>query len=170
MAIRLKIYHNQNNIEPFTEWLEDIGDNNADAKIRLRLRRIENGGDFRNFRTLGDYKKLKGVDDLLEFRISGRGPGYRIYWGRIGKDVLLLLRGGVRATQVNDIKDAKADWAEHSLRGLGPSDYRDFIPFLINNVSLFRRSGRGTKPDFIGRIKTCRVSQALPDLRRMREK
>ncbi len=126
MAIALKIYHNENKNEPFTEWLEGIGDDITDARIRQRLRRIESGGDLRNFRTLGDYKNLKGVNDLFEFRISGKGPGYRIYWGRIGIDTLLLLRGGIRKTQKSDIKDAKADWNEHNQRKLKPSNYRNF--------------------------------------------
>ena len=125
MAITLKIYHNQNEGEPFTEWLEGIGDNRTDARIRQRLRRIEKGGDLRNFRTLGDYKNLRGVNDLFEFRVDD-GPGYRIYWGRIGMDTLLLLRGGIRRTQRRDIRDAKADWAEHTRIGLKPSNYRNF--------------------------------------------
>ena len=122
MAIILKIYHNQNKSEPFTEWLEGIGDNRTDARIRQRLSRIEKGGDLRNFRTLGDYKNLRGVNDLFELRIDD-GPGYRIYWGRIGVDTLLLLRGGIRRTQRHDIRDAKADWAEHMRK---PSNYRNF--------------------------------------------
>ena len=126
MAITLKIYHNENKNEPFIEWLEGFEDRDTDAKIRYRLRKIETFGDFRDFKTLGDYKSLKGVNDLFEFRISGRGPGYRIYWGRIGKDTLLLLRGGIRNTQTQDINSAKEDWNEHKRRGLKPSNYRNF--------------------------------------------
>ena len=123
MAITLKIYHNENKNEPFTEWLEDR-DKRTEAKIRQRLRRIGRYGDFRQPRSLGDHKRLSGVD-LSEFR-EDFGPGYRIYWGRIASDTLLLLRGGIRRTQNRDIRSAKEDWNEHKQKKVKPSNYRSF--------------------------------------------
>ena len=121
----LKIYHNENGNEPFTKWLEGIGDRRTDARIRQHLRKIVEYGDLEDRKTLGDNKSLQGTDSMSEFRIDD-GPGYRIYWGRIGKNTLLLLRGGIRKTQRKDIKSAKADWKEHKRRGLKPSNYSDF--------------------------------------------
>ena len=124
MAITLKIYQNENRKEPFTEWLEGIGDRRTDARIRQRLRRIQQYGDFRQPRSLGDHRRLRGVD-LSEFRIDF-GPGYRIYWNRIDENAILLLRGGIRAHQNQDIQNAIADWGKHQQRRLEPSDYSDF--------------------------------------------
>lgn len=131
MAITLKIYHNQNNNEPFTEWLEGIRDKPTEAKIRQRLRYIGTYGNLNTWpwQGLGDYKVLKGSkkeSKLYEFRIHD-GPGYRIYWSIIGRNILLLLRGGIRREQNQDIQNARADFGEHQRRRLEPSDYSDFI-------------------------------------------
>ena len=99
----VKIYQDKERNEPFTQWLESIRDKVAQARIRGRLRRIELGNP-------GDYRSVgHGVFELrLHF-----GPGYRIYYGQIGHEVVLLLAGGTKSAQEQDIQQAKHYWFEY---------------------------------------------------------
>jgi putative addiction module killer protein len=84
--------------EVFASWLGDLKDERARAKIVVRIRRLSLG----NF---GDVKPAgEGVSEL---RID-YGPGYRLYFVRRGKEVIVLLCGGDKRTQAEDIKAAKA--------------------------------------------------------------
>ena len=70
--------------EPFTEWLEDMKDKTVRAKVWARLARIR-AGNFGDCRSVGS-----GVWELkIDF-----GPGYRVYYGQIEKNKVLLLLGG----------------------------------------------------------------------------
>ena len=92
--------------EPFTEWLDGLRDKAASARIRIRLRRIEAGN-------LGDCEPVgEGVSEL---RIHV-GAGCRVYFGRYGQWVILLLCGGDKGSQASDIRTAKALWAEWKQR------------------------------------------------------
>ena len=99
----VKIYRNGRGNEPFTEWLESIRDRGTQARIRNRLRRIELGNP-------GDHRSIgEGVFELrLHF-----GPGYRIYYGRVGDEVILLLAGGTKSDQQRDVQRAKRYWYEY---------------------------------------------------------
>ena len=77
------------------------------SRIRSRLRRVEETGN------LGDYRSVG--NGVFEFRLQF-GAGYRVYFGRIADDAILLLRGGEKGSQSRDIEKAKADWKEHSSR------------------------------------------------------
>ncbi|HFE67021.1 MAG TPA: type II toxin-antitoxin system RelE/ParE family toxin, partial [Chloroflexi bacterium] len=82
--IELLEYMTEDKRNPFREWLEGLRDRQARARIRVRLNRIRLG----NF---GDCKSVgAGVNEL---RIP-HGPGYRVYFGRKGKTVVILLYGG----------------------------------------------------------------------------
>ncbi len=80
----------------------DALDSIARNRVRARVDRIEDG----NF---GDVEPVgSGVSELrMDF-----GPGYRIYFGRKGKEIHLI-RGGNKATQVADIAAAKEFWRKH---------------------------------------------------------
>jgi putative addiction module killer protein len=54
----------------------------------------------------------------MEHRID-TGPGYRIYFGRDGDTLVILLGGGTKRRQGRDIEDAKARWAEYKRRKKG---------------------------------------------------
>ena len=54
-------------------------------------------------------------DGLSELRLH-YGPGYRVYYGKEGRHVYLLLCGGDKSTQSKDIKNAKAYWKDHKRR------------------------------------------------------
>lgn len=91
---------------PLEEWFAGIDDATL-ARILVRIERVALG-------SLGDHKPVgDGVGELrLDF-----GPGYRIYFGRVGKKVILLLCGGDKSTQKRDIKKAKKYLAEYKSRG-----------------------------------------------------
>lgn len=91
---------------PFRDWLEGLRDRQARARIRVRLNRIRLG----NF---GDCKSVgRGVSEL---RIP-HGPGYRVYFGRQGNTVVILLYGGDKRTQSQDIALAQAYWNDYLRR------------------------------------------------------
>lgn len=81
----------------FDGWLHSLRDRRAKAKIRARLDRVEDGN-------LGDFK-LVG-EGVFELRID-YGPGYRVYFGQEGTTIIILLYGGDKSTQEQDIRKAK---------------------------------------------------------------
>ena len=99
----VKIYQNEYGNEPFIEWLESIKDKVTQARIRQRLRRIELGN-------LGDHRSVGG--GIFELRLHF-GPGYRVYYGQIGNESILLLVGGDKSTQQRDIQRAKHYWYDY---------------------------------------------------------
>ena len=107
--MKLEIYQDQNRNEPFLEWLSGIRDKVTAARIRSRLRRIEESGNLGDHRSVGD--------GVFEFRLQF-GPGYRIYFGIIGTDTILLLRGGDKGSQRQDLAKAKIDWKAHNSKEL----------------------------------------------------
>jgi putative addiction module killer protein len=106
VAQELQEYLTREGRNPFREWLQALRDVRARAKIRVRLNRIRLGS-FRNTRSLG-----KGV---FELRIP-YGPGYRVYFGRAGRKVVLLLCGGDKRTQREDVVRAKKYWLDYRTR------------------------------------------------------
>lgn len=80
----------------FGDWLASLKDLRARAKIAVRIDRVAAG----NF---GDCKSLG--EDLYELRIDS-GPGYRVYYTMIGKQMVLLLCGGDKRKQSSDIEKA----------------------------------------------------------------
>ena len=103
MNIKIKIYSTKAGKEPFSEWEEDL-DQKVRAIIRNRLDRIGLG----NF---GDAKMIKGAEGIWELRID-YGPGYRIYFGKKGFTIVLLLMGGEKKSQARDIEKANRYWLD----------------------------------------------------------
>ena len=104
--MQLLRYQREDGREPFSEWLNGLRDKMAQARIRLRLRQVEAG-------SLGDCEPVG--EGVLELRVHV-GAGYRVYCGRHGKTVVLLLCGGDKSSQVADIKRAKELWSEWKRR------------------------------------------------------
>lgn len=102
----LKIYLTLDGKIPFEQWLNSIKDQKTQAVIDNRLRRVRLGN-------LGDYKSVGG--GVFELRIN-YGPGYRIYFGQLGKTIILLLCGGDKKTQIKDILKAKEYWQDYANR------------------------------------------------------
>ncbi len=99
-------YQTASGQEPVTEWLRSLRDKQAQAKVRMRLKRIE-AGSFGDCEPVGD-----GVLELREHL----GAGYRVYFGRHGQSIVILLCGGSKKTQATDIKTAKDYWADWKRR------------------------------------------------------
>jgi putative addiction module killer protein len=89
----------------FQEWFDDL-DSIAASKVTTALYRLQYG-NFSNVRSVGS-----GVS---EYKIDF-GPGYRIYFGRDGYTLIILLTGGTKKTQSKDIEKAKIFWQEYKAR------------------------------------------------------
>lgn len=94
--------HTINKTDQFLEWYCRIKDPIGKAGIAMRLARAEAG----NF---GDHKLLPDTGGIYEMRIF-KGNGYRIYYAQTGETIYLLLIGGSKDSQTNDINKAKALW------------------------------------------------------------
>jgi putative addiction module killer protein len=82
--------------EVFARWLDGLRDLRARARVQVRIERLAAGNP-------GDVEPVgEGVSEL---RID-YGPGYRVYFTRQGREVVVLLAGGDKRTQAADIKTA----------------------------------------------------------------
>ena len=99
-------YQRDDGREPFTEWLNAVRDKLAQARIRERLRRVQTG----NF---GDCEPVG--EGVIELRVRV-GAGYRVYFGRYGGALVLLLSGGDKSSQPDDIRRAKEHWPNWNRR------------------------------------------------------
>jgi putative addiction module killer protein len=90
---------------PFAAWFGSL-DATAAAKVTTALRRLE----------LGNVSNVKGVGaGVFEYRIDF-GPGYRVYFGKDGDTIVILLAGGTKKRQDRDIADAHGRWADYKKR------------------------------------------------------
>jgi len=99
-------YLTEDGRDPMKDWLASLADRQARARIMVRLQRMATG----NF---GDCKPLAG--GVWELRID-HGPGYRVYYTRAGKKLVLLLIGGDKRKQQADIDTAMAYWKDWNRR------------------------------------------------------
>ncbi len=90
---------------PFGRWFGKLN-NPAAAKITFALARIGQG-------FLTNVKSVGG--GVHELRIDS-GPGYRIYFGREGNTLVILLAGGTKKRQARDIENAKGYWQDYRKR------------------------------------------------------
>ena len=104
----LEEYVTEDGRNPFRTWLRGLRDARARAKIRVRLNRVRLG-NFGSAKTVGD-----GVSEL----IIPYGPGYRVYFARTGRTLVLLLCGGDKSTQARDISAAKDYWLDYQRRSI----------------------------------------------------
>jgi len=99
-------YTDEQGKSPYAQWLRGLRDVRAKAKIIMQVDKMELG-------LFGDVEPIG--DGLSELRIH-YGPGYRVYYGKAGRQVYLLLCGGDKSTQSKDIKKAKVYWQDHKRR------------------------------------------------------
>ena len=109
----IRHYETTAGIKPFEVWFESQRktDPVTAALVEKRISRLK-------FGHLGDYDNVG--DGVLELR-NFHGPGYRIYAGRIGTIVYLLLMGGSKGRQDRDIKQAREYYREFKGRKKGDS-------------------------------------------------
>jgi len=106
-VIEIRHYVSRAGRDVFDDWLTQLADARAQAKIATRINRLAAG----NF---GDCKSLR--QGLFELRIDS-GPGYRVYYAMIGGECVLLLCGGDKRKQSSDIERASEflkDYKERS--------------------------------------------------------
>jgi putative addiction module killer protein len=82
--------------EVFVAWLDALKDKRAQLRIVTRLRQAEAG-------SLGDWQPVEG--EVSEMRIH-YGPGYRLYFVRRGRVIIVILNAGDKSTQKRDIRQA----------------------------------------------------------------
>ena len=103
--IELRGYIDENGNKRFTQWLEGL-DAAAAAKVTIALARMEQG----------NFSKVKGVGyGVFEYKIDF-GPGYRIYFGKDGDRLVILIGGGSKNRQQQDIAVARECWAAYKRR------------------------------------------------------
>lgn len=82
--------------EIFAHWLDGLGDIRARARVQVRIERLAAGNP-------GDVQPVG--EGVSEMRID-YGPGYRVYFKRIRREIVIPLTGGDKRTQSADIKTA----------------------------------------------------------------
>lgn len=80
----------------YAEWIDNLRDLQGRARILMRVERLAAGNP-------GDVKPVGG--GISELRIHF-GPGYRVYFTQRGLDIVILLAGGDKSSQPNDIQTA----------------------------------------------------------------
>jgi putative addiction module killer protein len=105
VVTELRYYVAGDGDSPFAHWFSGL-DPAAAAKVSVALARLEQG----------NLSNAKGVGEgVVEYRIDW-GPGYRVYFGRDGDVMVILLTGGTKKRQQRDIDAAKAMWADYKRR------------------------------------------------------
>jgi putative addiction module killer protein len=103
-VIRVVEYIRLDGSNPFRGWFDDL-DAQAAAKVATATFRLE----------LGNISNVKWIGTIGEYRIDW-GPGYRLYLGRDGEALIILLVGGTKKRQQADIARAKDLFAEYKAR------------------------------------------------------
>lgn len=80
--------------EEFVAWLDALKDKHAQVRIAARLRQAEVG-------SLGDWRAVEG--EVSEMRVH-HGPGYRLYFVRRGRVIVVMLNAGDKSSQKRDIR------------------------------------------------------------------
>jgi putative addiction module killer protein len=102
----VEVYETETGKVPYSEWFLALKNKQAFARIALRIDRVKLG----NF---GDHKLID--DRLFELRIH-TGAGYRVYFGQVNPETIVLLWGGDKSTQQRDIEQATQYWNDYRSR------------------------------------------------------
>jgi putative addiction module killer protein len=98
-SLRIVEYVDTAGRRPFRRWFERL-DPQVRSRVTIGLLRLGEG-NFSNVKSVGG--------GVLECKLNF-GPGYRIYFGRDGKRLIVLLAGGTKSSQQSDIEAATANW------------------------------------------------------------
>lgn len=100
--IEIREYNDERGRSPFRRWFRRL-DNQVAARVAVALERMSEGN-------LGDVRSVG--EGVLERRIPF-GPGYRIYFGRDGETLIILLAAGDKRRQQRDIQTARSRWQHY---------------------------------------------------------
>jgi len=105
VVITVRQYVDLQGNSPFEKWLDGLDDVTA-ARVLTTVTRIGQG----------NFSSVKGVGaGVFESRIDF-GPGVRMYFGKDGATVVILLGGGTKKRQARDIADAHRRWQDYKQR------------------------------------------------------
>ena len=105
MKITINEFINDGNTSPFEAWFNKLNAAAA-SKVTTALYRLE----------YGNFSNVKSVHGgVFEYRINF-GPGYRVYFGQDGEEIIILSGGGTKKRQQSDIELAKKYWKEYKQR------------------------------------------------------
>jgi len=102
----LIVYEQGQGQRPYNKWFDSVRDKRMQSRIITRLGQVQ-AGNFGDCKSVGDR--------VVELRIDA-GPGYRIYCGRSGATIVVLLCGGDKSSQDKDIERAKRFWVDWKRR------------------------------------------------------
>ena len=108
--MEIRHYLNRAGEDVFEQWLTQLADVRAQARIAVRINRLAAG----NF---GDCKPLRR--GLCELRMDW-GPGYRVYYAMVGRECVLLLCGGDKRKQSSDVERALEYLRDYKERTASP--------------------------------------------------
>ena len=105
MRVVVQEYLDGTGVSPFARWFQDL-DPIAAAKVATALYRLEQG----------NFSRVEGVGGgVYECKIDF-GPGYRVYFGKDGECLVILVGGGTKKRQSADISAALAHWRDYKNR------------------------------------------------------
>jgi putative addiction module killer protein len=104
-TLELVVYQDVRRWQPFEAWFECL-DIHAAQKVTAALQRMAEGN-------LSDSRSVGA--GVIERRINW-GQGYRVYFGRDGDHLVVLLGGGTKQQQLRDIEEAQSRWADYKRR------------------------------------------------------
>jgi putative addiction module killer protein len=103
--IEAREYIDSEGRSPYAAWFDRLNAHAA-AKVATALTRLAQG----------NFSNVKGAGSgLFECRIDV-GPGYRVYFGKDGERLVILLGGGTKKRQQHDINAALANWQDYKRR------------------------------------------------------
>jgi putative addiction module killer protein len=100
--LEIRYYVAEDGRQPFAKWFADV-EPVARARVARAIARMEQG-NLSNAKPVGE--------GVLEYRLDF-GPGYRVYFGRDGDVLVILLTGGTKRRQQRDIEEARAYWQDY---------------------------------------------------------
>ena len=105
MEKEIRLYETTNKEIPFQKWINEQKDIRGKIAVLERVNRLEKGL----------YGLWRRIDEIFELKIDV-GPGYRVYFGKHDKKVIILLIAGSKRSQSKDIKKAKLYWFDYKER------------------------------------------------------
>ena len=104
-GVKIREYTSEEGQGQFSDWFDSL-DTNAALKVHTAIERMR----------LGNFSHVKALKGGLFERWIDSGPGYRVYYGKDGINSIVLLNGGTKERQAEDIKRAQTLWDEYKRR------------------------------------------------------
>jgi putative addiction module killer protein len=104
-AVQVLEYLDPRGQSPYAAWFEDLNANAA-AKVAAAIYRLAEG----------NFSNVKGVGEGVFERTIDFGPGYRIYFGKDGETLVILLGGSSKQRQQEAIAAAQEKWSDYKRR------------------------------------------------------